>query len=88
MLVAKVAVLLERLVDDALQFGRDIGIQTNGGSRGTFENGVKDYSRRVTSERHGACGHLVENSAEGEQVGSGIELFSFRLLGRHISHRA
>ena len=34
------------------------------------------------------CGHLVEDGAEREDVGTGIHLCALRLLRRHIGHRA
>ena len=41
-LVAQVAIFLQALVDDALQFAGHVGIQSHRSDRSTFQNGVED----------------------------------------------
>jgi hypothetical protein len=31
--------------------------------------------------------HLVEQGAKAEEVGAGVQFFTSRLFGRHVSHR-
>ena len=50
-LVAQLAILLETLVDDALELGRDIGIQAHGRHGRAIEDGLEDDP--VLSPRNG-----------------------------------
>ncbi len=49
-LVAQLAVFLQRLVDDVFQLGRHIGIQPHRREPGAFENGVEDHGRSFRRE--------------------------------------
>ena len=47
-----------------------------------------DGARRGARERLTACRHLVQDGAEREEVGAGIELFAANLFGRHVRQRS
>ena len=88
MLIAQLAVFFQRLVDDVFELCGNVGIQANRGRRPESRMALK--IRAEVSPRNGqrAGRHLVEHRAEGEQIGAGVEFLAFRLLRRHISHRA
>ena len=87
-LIAHLAVLLDRLVDDPLELDRQLGVQTRRGDRDAIQYGIVNDAGRVPAERQPARGHFVENGAKAEQVGPRVKFFAAHLLGRHISHRA
>ena len=87
-LVADAAVLLERLVDDAFQFGGQFRVQAPGRYRGPVQDGIEDDRGGSAGKRQAPCRHLVEDGAEGKEIGAGVKLFAPRLLGRHIGHCA
>src|SRR5215469_9911769 len=88
MLVAQVAVFFEGFADDALEFGGQIRIETNGRDRLATHDGFEDDGRTFAAERELASGHFIENDAEGEEVAARVELFGANLFGRHISDGA
>src|SRR5437588_2606197 len=53
-LIAKIAVLLQRLADDFFKPRWDFGIQADGSGGYTVEDGVEDRTRRFTAKRQGA----------------------------------
>ena len=53
-------------------------------SGGAIENGIEDYRGGVAAEGRAAGGHFVENGAEAENIGAGVEIFAASLLGRHV----
>ena len=69
-------------------FGREIGVDAHGGSRLAVQDGVEDDGGGVAAEGNDAGGHLVQHSAEGEQVAAGIEFLALGLLRRHVGDRA
>jgi hypothetical protein len=87
-LITQIAVLLQSLVDDALQFRGYIGIQPNRGGGRAIENGFENHCRTLAPERHGAGGHLVHDRAEGEKIAAGIQLTGAGLLRRHVGYCA
>src|SRR5579883_1311019 len=87
-LVAQVAVFLERLGDDVLELGWEIGIEADGGHRSAIKDGLENEGRGVAAEGQRARGHLVECGAEGEQVGAAIKFLAPGLLGRHVGDGA
>src|SRR5215472_4748527 len=84
MLVAQVAVLLQRLVNELLQPWRHLWIQTHSGNGLAVQNGIIDFSRRIAAERKLSRRHLIQHYAEREEICSGIQLLASRLLGRHV----
>jgi len=84
MLVAQIAILLERLVNDPFQFGGQVGIQPYRGHGRLVQDGIKQVGGRGSPEWQLGGGHLVQHRPEGEQVGAGVKLASARLLRRHI----
>ncbi len=76
-----------------LETAPDDGPQTEG--QGIFEGrGVVAERRRdivgggPAGKRASAREHLVEDAAEGEDVGAGVHRVAAQLLGRHIAHGA
>ena len=87
MLVTQIAVLLQRLVNDAFHLRRQIGIQPDRRRGQLFQNRIEDQRRSVAAERQRAGRHLIQHRAKGKQIGARIQFFPFGLLGRHVSHR-
>ncbi len=87
MLIAQLAILLQALGDDAVEFRRNVRIQSPRRGGPAIENGVKNQSRAVALERRGARRHLVQHRAEREQIGAGIDRLGPHLFGRHVRHR-
>ena len=67
-LVAQVAIFLQALVDDALQFAGHIGIQSHRSDRSTFQNGVEDQRGSFTAKGGHTRAHFVEHHTEREQI--------------------
>ena len=84
MLIAKIAILLERFGDDSFEHDRQIGIQARDSRRRAVQNGVRDVRRALATEGRYSCGHLLEYCAETENVRARIQVFPTRLLGRHV----
>ena len=87
-LVAQVAVLLERLLQDARRAPAARRRHLAERRRIAVEDGVEDHRRRVARERQRAGRHLVQHRAEREQVGARVGELPARLLRRHVAHRA
>ena len=88
MLVAEVAIFFEGFVDDAFEVRREIGVDACWRSGLTVEDGVEDVSSAVAAEWKLAGGHFVEDGAEGEQIGAGVEFLGACLFGRHVRDSA
>src|SRR5216683_7226509 len=84
-LVAEITVLLQSLVDDAFQFRREFGIQTDRRSGDLVQNRVKDRRRGAAFEGKPASTHLIHHHAKGKNVGARVQLLSQGLLGTHVS---
>src|ERR1700690_4564532 len=82
-LIAEIALLLERLVNDALELRREFRIQANGRRRNLIENGIEYCRRSGSLESHVARGHFVEHHAKRKKIGARIQLFTKRLLRTH-----
>ena len=80
-LVANVAILFKGLVEDALELGRDVGIEGDGSHGSVVQDVVEDDGAGSARKRLLACSHLVEHAAEGEEVASSIKFLAARLLG-------
>src|SRR5437588_13048990 len=65
-LIAHVAIFLQRLGDDLFQFQSDLRLDLSTWHRLAVQDGVKDQPRRAARKRVLAGGHLVEYSTEGE----------------------
>src|SRR5580704_8269194 len=83
-LVAKIAILLEGLGDDAFEFGWQIGIEAGGRWEGAIEDRVEDEARGIAAEGQRAGSHFVEHGAEGKEVGARIEFLAANLLWGHV----
>ncbi len=80
-LVTARGVLLQTVADDAAQVVRDVPSQRIDLLRRVLDDGGDERERRVTSERPGADGHLVEDDPEREDVRAGIQISALELLG-------
>ena len=47
---------------------------------------MKQNGRGIALEGEISRGHLIKHHAQGEQIGTGIQFLSPRLLGRHVGH--
>jgi hypothetical protein len=82
------AVLFDRLRDDALERQRHVGVELHRRQRLAVQDRVEHHGRRAALERLLARGHLVEHEAEREEVRADVQLLAARLLGRHVGHGA
>ncbi len=62
----------------------DHGIEPVDGGRLGVHDGVGDGDNTVASERFFTGEHFVEDDAEAEDVGSGVDVASVDLFGRHV----
>jgi hypothetical protein len=88
MLVAQIAIFLERAVDDVFELGGKPGIETHRGRGCAVQDLVENDSRSLAAKWNHSRRHFVEDDAEGEQIGAGIERLAPHLFGRHIGYRA
>ena len=79
------AILLQCLVDDAFQLGRNFWIQVPNRCGRVVQDGVVKNRRSFSRKCPSPHGHFVQNETEGKQVGPGIQLFATHLLGRHVT---
>ncbi len=86
-MAAQLAIFFERLIDDALKLGREIGIEAHRRDGSAIQDAIGDYAGCIAAEGHGARGHFVEDYAEAEEIGAGVELFAAHLLRRHVGNR-
>ena len=63
-LVADIALLLQRFIDDAVEFGRKVGVQAKGRGWIFVEDGIEDCCRGITPERQRTGGHFVQHGAK------------------------
>ncbi len=87
-LVAQVAIFFERLVDDVLKLERQVGIQADRHQGSAIQDGVEDHAGSVAAKGREPGSHFVEDDAEGEKIGAGIEVLAPHLLGRHVGDGA
>ena len=88
MLITYIAVFLDRLGDDVLEVGVQIGIETNGERGRAIQDGIEDDARGLAAKRQDAGGHFVQHNAKGKEIGALIERFATHLFRRHIGHGA
>ncbi len=87
-LIAQITILLQTLVDDALQLRRSFGIQPHGSNRRRVENRSEDNSGSFAAERQRAGRHFIQDRAEREQVGACVQFLAAHLFGRHVGDGA
>src|SRR4029077_7151680 len=80
-LVPEVAILLEGLINNVVELGRQVWIQTGRVGRFLVEDGIVENGGGVATKRKRAGCHFVEDGAEREQVGARVERLSAGLLG-------
>src|SRR3974390_1300820 len=88
MLVAQPTVLFQRLVNNVVQLGRQVGIKPKGWHRGSMQNSVGDVGGSFASEWQSPRRHLVEHNPEGKEVSARIQILASRLLWRHVWQRS
>ena len=79
-LIPQRAILFEELQDRAVEVLRQLRIYTRGSQRRAVQNRLEYDRGGVPLEGQDAGGHLVEHDTQREEIGTGIELFSARLL--------
>jgi len=87
-LVAQISVLFERLVDDVLELGWEIGVQAQRGRGGAVEDCLEDGGGTFSAKREHTGRHLVEHRAEGKQVAPRVQFLAPGLLRRHVGDGA
>jgi hypothetical protein len=71
-----------------LQIRWHVGIEAHGWDWDRIENGFEYFRGAAAMKRERARRHLVEDDAEREEVGAGVEIFGTGLLGRHVRNGA
>src|SRR5215813_4560920 len=79
------AVFFQRLGDQGIQSARHRRVYVACGGWRLVKNGLVDRSLRLARKGMPARRHLVQNQAEGEQIGAGIQLFFPNLFGGHVA---
>src|SRR6185503_478927 len=79
-LKAQRLILLERLVDDALDIGGQVGIQPRGRGWRLHQQRLDQHYRVVAAEGRTTRRHLVEHAAERKDVAARVQLLTPRLL--------
>jgi len=87
-LVAKLAILFERSVDDLFEFRRHLRIEPQRRNGGAVKDGVEDGDGAVAPERQLARGHLEEDGAKRKKVAARIDVLSACLFGGHVGDSA
>src|SRR5437016_13920508 len=87
-LVSKVVIFFQTLVDNLFELGRQIGIESNCRSWITIQDRFKNDSCTFTTERNCAGCHFIEHCSKGEQISATVEFLSPYLLRGHIGDRS
>ena len=87
LVVATFLVLVEKLRDDSFERNRDVGVQLDRSRRLAIQDGIEYHRGRAPLKRPLSGRHLVEDEPERKQIRSGVEIFSARLLRRHVGDR-
>src|SRR5688572_14770842 len=87
-LVAELAILLERLEHDLIEPGRDAVLDCRWRRRLLGEQALEDRRYGRALERQLAGRHFVEDDARRKYVAARVDVLAARLLGRHVRHRA
>ena len=84
MLVTRLAVLLQRLVDDPLKLRRHFRIQSHRRHRRAIQNRFENHASRFPAKWRHSGSHLVEHHAERKKIAARVQFFRAHLLRRHI----
>ncbi len=87
-LTAQVGVLLERLVQDALQREGKARIELLGRPGRRVQDAVENERRRRGGKGRDPRRHLIEHDAQRKKIRARIELLAPRLFRRHVQGRA
>src|SRR5260370_18329936 len=87
-LVAKVTVLFEGLVDDVFEAGRQIWIQPHRRKRRLGKNGIEHGCGGFPSKGKLSGGHLVKHDTETEEISTGSQILAEGLFGGHVGNGA
>src|SRR5690348_11180958 len=87
-LVARFTVLFQGLTDNVIQFGWKFSIQSSRRYWRLVKYGIEDGCGSLTTKGELARGHLVQHSAEGEQVGARVQRLAKCLFRRHVGDGA
>ena len=85
-LIARFAILLERLEDDVIELGRHAVLDLRRRGRLPGQQPFEDRRHRRALEGQLAGGHLIQHDAGGKDVAPRVDLLPARLLGRHVRH--
>src|SRR5215472_5286851 len=83
-LVPKITILLQTLIDDAFEFNRQVRVEANRRSGRSIENCFEDDTRALAPKWQLAGTHFIEHSTERKNVATGIQLLRSHLLWRHV----
>jgi len=67
LLISKIAILLQSLVDDAFQFRREFGIQADRRGGNLVQNRIEDRRRGAAFEGKAAGAHFIKHDSEGKK---------------------
>src|SRR5260370_42433386 len=84
-LVAKVTVLFEGLVDDVFEAGRQIWIQPHRRKRRLVKNGIEHGCGGFPSKGKLSGGHLVKHETEIRKIGAAVPNPPQRLLNGQLN---
>jgi hypothetical protein len=87
-LESQLAIFLQATARQPLQRRRDVRQRFREIGRIVFQDRAKRFDRRAALECARAGQHLVEDRAEGEDVGARVDRLAAHLLGRHVADRA
>ena len=87
-LEAFVGIFLQAMPDYAVEHAGNAHVQLEEIGRIILEDGVERFDRRLSAKRRNAGQHLVQDHAEGEDVGAVVATAAAHLLRRHVAHRS
>src|SRR5439155_14645384 len=86
--VARLAILGQRLEDDALEVDGQLGPQPPRRGRGGAEDLVYQGGGERLTPRQSPSRELVEHHPQGEEIGPRVQLLAEQLLRGHVGERA
>jgi hypothetical protein len=87
-LAAEIGIFFEGFVDQFFESRWEIGVEADRRYGGTVEDAVEDNTAGIAAKWESAGGHFVEDDAEGEEIGAGVEFPAADLFGGHIGDGA